>query len=72
MTTRVEWHNVKDKLPNKFGQYLVAMTTWDNGLEMRVLFFDPHVGMFKEKKNDWYYYRNATHWAELPELPKEV
>ena len=81
----VQWINVKDKLPEKDGQYLVVYTFF-NYRGMGVVRFSHNLHEIDEYVFDtenrpgWYepddevgYFERTTvtHWAKLPEFPKE-
>ena len=80
----VQWINVKDKLPEKDGQYLVVYTFFDYK-SMGVVRFSHNLHEIDEYNFDterpgWYepddevgYIERTTitHWAKLPEFPKE-
>lgn len=81
----VQWINVKDKLPEKDGQYLVVYTFFDyrgmgvvrfshNLHEIDEYIFDTESrpGWYEPDDEVGYFERTTiTHWAKLPELPKE-
>jgi hypothetical protein len=81
----VEWINVKDKLPGKDGQYLVVYTFFDykgmgvvrfshNLHEIDEYIFDTEnrPGWYEPDDEVGYFERTTvTHWAKLPEFPKE-
>lgn len=72
----MEWISVKDRLPEKDGQYLCYKnyvvggycdllwygTIYDHGKKRTFYFFDPDYGDIEVS--------NVTHWMELPEPPK--
>ena len=75
--TENEWISVKDRLPNKDGEYLCYRysavvgghcdllrygTIYDNDKERTFYFFDSDYGDVEAQ--------NVTHWMELPEPPK--
>lgn len=81
----VQWINVKDKLPEKDGQYLVVYTFFDYrgmgivGFSHNLHEIDEYI-FNTESRPGWYqsdnevgYYEKTTvtHWAKLPEFPKE-
>ena len=81
----VQWINVKDKLPEKDGQYLIVYTFF-NYRDMRVVRFSHNLHEIDEyifdteNRPGWYepddevgYFErtDVTHWAKLPEFPKE-
>jgi len=81
----VEWINVKDRLPKKDGQYLVVYSFF-NCKGMGVVRFSHNLHevdeyIFEEENRPgWYepddevgYFERTTvtHWAKLPEFPKE-
>ena len=58
------WISVKDKLPDKAGDYLVC---YDNGII--------NIRLFVSECDCWIkkpYQMVITHWMPLPKLPKEV
>ena len=58
-----KWINIKDRLPEKHGWYLIAhkkVCPTDSG--MRIRFFS-HGGFVNVNMN------NVTHWRPLPEYP---
>ncbi len=81
----VEWINVKDGLPEKDGQYLVVYTFFDykgmgvvrfshNLHEVDEYIFDEEnrPGWYESDDEVGYFERTTvTHWAKLPEFPKE-
>lgn len=81
----VQWINVKDKLPEKDGQYLVVYTFFDfrgmgvvrfshNLHEIDEYIFDTESrpGWYESDDEVGYFERTTvTHWAKLPEFPKE-
>lgn len=81
----VQWINVKDRLPKKDGQYLVVYTFF-NCKGMGVVRFSHNLHEVdeyifnEESRPGWYepddevgYFERTTvtHWAKLPEFPKE-
>ena len=61
-----EWISVKDRLPDKNGNYLVSVTSDFAGV---------HVANFQSGEAFlWYPFikSDVTHWMPLPEPPKEV
>ena len=81
----VQWTNVKDKLPEKDGQYLVVYAFF-NCRSMGVVRFSHNLheideyifdtenrpGWYKPDDEVGYFERTTvTHWAKLPEFPKE-
>ena len=80
-----QWINVKDKLPEKDGQYLVVYTFFDcrsigvarfshNLHEIDEYIFDTESrpGWYEPDDEVGYFERTTvTHWAKLPEFPKE-
>lgn len=81
----VQWINVKDKLPEKDGQYLVVYTFFDyrgmgvvrfshNLHEIDEYVFDTEnrPGWYEPDDEVGYFERTTvTHWAKLPEFPQE-
>ena len=81
----VQWINVKDKLPEKDGQYLVVYTFFayrgmsvvrfsHNLHEIDEYIFDTEnrPGWYEPDDEVGYFERTTvTHWAKLPEFPKE-
>lgn len=80
----VQWINVKDKLPEKDGQYLVVFTFFDcksmgvmrfshNLHEVDEYIFDAEnrPGWYEPDSEVGYFERTTvTHWAKLPEFPQ--
>ena len=81
----VEWINVKDKLPEKDGKYLVVYTFF-NCKDIGVVRFTHNLHKIDEyifdteNRPGWYesddevgYFEmtTVTHWAKLPAFPKE-
>lgn len=80
-----QWINVKDKLPEKDGQYLVVYTFFDyrgmgvvrfshNLHEIDEYIFDTEnrPGWYEPDDEVGYFERTTvTHWAKLPKFPKE-
>lgn len=81
----VEWINVKDRLPEKDGQYLVVYTFF-NCKGMGVVRFSHNLHEVdeyifnEENRPGWYepddevgYFERTTvtHWAKLPKFPQE-
>ena len=81
----VKWINVKDRLPEKDGLYLVVYTFFDcrgmgvvrfshNLHEIDEYIFDTESrpGWYEPDDEVGYFERTTvTHWAKLPEFPKE-
>ena len=81
----VQWINVNDKLPEKDGQYLVVYAFFDykgmgvvrfshNLHEIDEYVFDTESrpGWYEPDDEVGYFERTTvTHWAKLPEFPKE-
>ena len=86
MPDKEAWIPVKEKLPNKNGEYLVII---DSPICRRILIasfakdlekVDKYAFQFRGKKRpgwyeydcDWGYieYDNVTHWLPLPEMPE--
>lgn len=80
-----QWINVKDKLPEKDGQYLVVYAFFDYR-GMGVVRFSHNLHeideyIFDTENRPWWYEPDdevgyferttVTHWAKLPEFPKE-
>lgn len=61
-----QWISVKDRLPEKPGDYLVYYTTTANNMPLISMrhFYGEIPGAFVHNKN-------MTHWMPLPEPPKE-
>lgn len=81
----MKWINIKDRLPNKDGEYLVVYQCFQYRL-IRIFHFSLNLHEIdefvfpNEKRPGWYepdeevfYFERTgiTHWAELPELPPE-
>ena len=61
----VEWIDVKDRLPDKYGDYL----TCDEKNNFHVFFYHP-AQQFPFGIEPWHpAYYMPTHWAHLPEPP---
>lgn len=81
----VQWINVKDKLPEKDGQYLVVYTFFDyrgmgvvrfshnlHKIDKYIFNTENRPGWYEPDDEIGYFERTTvTHWAKLPELPKE-
>ena len=79
----VQWINVNDKLPENDGQYLVVYTFFDyramgvvrfshNLHEIDEYIFESRPGWYEPDDEVGYFERTTvTHWAKLPEFPKE-
>ena len=80
----VQWINVKEKLPEKDGQYLVVYIFFDckgmgvvrfshNLHEIDEYIFDTERPGWYEPDDEVGYFERTTvtHWAKLPEFPKE-
>ena len=79
----VQWINVNDKLPENDGQYLVVYTFFDyramgvvrfshNLHEIDEYIFESKPGWYEPDDEVGYFERTTvTHWAKLPEFPKE-
>lgn len=82
----VEWVNVKDRLPEEDGLYIVV-GKYFGFRTVDVLRFATNLHEFdeydfpKERRPGWVVYddetgyferTNITHWAELPELPDDA
>ena len=80
-----KWISVKDRLPKKDGNYLVAKKSFNNRIQQDVLHFAKdgrkvdQNDFYREWKNVWYYYDSewghitidsVSHWMPLPEAPK--
>ncbi len=70
----MEWINVKDRLPSKYGYYL-TFSTQSRGVSIKANYqnlryypkekkFTNHVGRIND-------FEPVTHWMPLPEPPKE-
>lgn len=60
------WISVKDALPERQGQYLVAAVQAGRYRHITIVSFTDHFVM-----NGHRAYWKVTHWMPLPELPKE-
>ena len=74
----MEWISVKDKLPDRDGEYLCVWRDFADRY-LVVNFANDlnkiHANNFTEAEPGWYLYDNyqttrVTHWMPLPELPK--
>lgn len=66
-----EWISVKDRLPDKAGEYLVAFHPchWDMvNWSVRLVGMDTFRGKSAWAKKK---FQRVTHWMPLPEPPKE-
>lgn len=63
-----EWISVSDRLPDKFGTYIVAA---HDGSKMRVTFMKYQSRAKQFDKTGRTAYWRITHWMPLPEAPKE-
>jgi hypothetical protein len=80
-----KWINVKDKLPDKEGRYLVyKQSSYGNFFNIANFSFNlekvDEYDFYKENRCGWYGYDsewghykhdNITHWMPLPEEPKD-
>lgn len=86
MNNEYQWHDIKIEMPKKDGQYLCAVNgigsykyieicSYANNLESV-----DYYNFYNKKRVGWYNYDSewgyvensgVTHWAELPELPRE-
>ena len=80
----VEWISVKDRLPEKNGEYLIVYRYFGYR-SIKVCSFSTDLHrvddyIFKEHRPGWYvcdsevmYYERTgvSHWAELPEMPED-
>ena len=69
-----KWISVKDRLPEKDGEYLVRFA--DKGLsnveyESKFESFGYWLSIMWDEYADWFPYVGITHWMPLPEPPKE-
>lgn len=64
-----QWVNVKERLPDCKGEYLVAYHPcyWDNVKEETVVGYDSYRGGARWARNK---YQRVTHWMPMPEPPK--
>jgi Protein of unknown function (DUF551) len=64
-----EWINVKERLPEKRGYYLVFSKSWK--IEFKVLQFDKHSDKSPRMRFWWSgnECHSITHWQPLPEPP---
>lgn len=81
----VQWINVNDKLPEKDGQYLVVYTFFDyrsigvvrfshnlHKIDKYIFDTERRPGWYEPDDEVGYFERTTvTHWAKLPEFPKE-
>lgn len=69
-----EWVSVKDRLPEKKGQYLVAYHPcyWDDVHDEIVIGVDSFRGGKNKNNKVWAKnkYQRVTHWMPFPEPPK--
>lgn len=65
----MEWISVSDRLPDKFGTYIVAA---HDGSKMRVTFMKYQSRAKQFDKTGRTAYWRITHWMPLPEPPKEA
>lgn len=67
-----EWISIKDRLPERKGQYIVAYhpCMWDNVMQETVVGIDSYRG---GKGGIWVKnkYQRVTHWMPMPLPPKE-
>ena len=67
----MKWIPVTERLPDKFGEYLVTVQEETGNLYSDYADYDPHqqrwkTGLFLGVRD------KVTHWMPLPEPPKEV
>ncbi len=63
----MKWISVKDKLPNELSIILVYGKVYDDDFEIGWAFYntkDQYCGTN-------YYYKDVTHWMDLPKPPKD-
>lgn len=67
--TVAAWVSVKDRLPDRKGEYLVAYHPcyWDKVKEETVVGYDSYRGGARWARNK---YQRVTHWMPMPEPPK--
>lgn len=69
----MEWINVKDKLPDKTGEYLVIIKRHvgneDEFLDRRIAYYFSN---WEETESKWKWQNNINplYWMELPVIPK--
>lgn len=63
----MEWISVKERLPDRKGQYLVAAIEAGHYRHFGIVSFTDHFVMNGHRS-----YWKVTHWMPLPEPPKEV
>ena len=81
--TIMEWISVKDRLPEKTGQYLVLLKDKQNRNEIIIDSFEKRwvteentefryvKVLSKTPMFEPYFFTQATHWMPLPEPPKD-
>ena len=65
-----KWIPVTERLPEKFGEYIVAVKTVDGVVYSDYADYD----LFQQRWRTGLYFEigsNVTHWMPLPEAPKE-
>ena len=72
------WISVKDRLPEKSGEYLVVRNSFGICRTIDVCGYDKKSKKFGKidmeyayDDNGWYEIDSVTHWMNLPDLPKE-
>ncbi len=65
------WISVKDRLPEKEGEYLAFGYSASDAARWIVVMYDPKDECWYELSSDWDWTDDVTHWQELPEPPKE-
>ena len=66
-----QWISVKDRLPEKEGEYLAFGYSASDAARWIVVMYDPRDECWYELSSDWDWTDDVTHWQELPEPPKE-
>lgn len=61
----MNWINVNDRLPDNIGRYLAVV----NG-KTTMLYYDPEMNLWYEEDTE-YSTEGVSHWALLPEPPKD-
>jgi hypothetical protein len=65
------WISVKDRLPEKEGEYLAFGYSASDAARWIVVMYDPKDECWYELSSDWDWTDDVTHWQELPKPPKE-
>lgn len=65
------WISVKDRVPEKEGEYLAFGYSASNAARWVVVMYDPRDECWYELSSDWDWTDDITHWQELPKPPKE-